>query len=148
MSANQKPFEFEICGQKLEATRKEASGKRPSWRYPDPGESSAGVDIEPLAKELPDVITINEEEFAFGPVPKKGPPGFRPLHKTREVKVETVLDGHDIAVHCRVTVRRNHKWYLWLRAEPVRGSGSRSPSATRPGRSPDKESLEKKWLSG
>lgn len=154
VDAEVKPIEFKILGQRFEAPPRDIPDEPRSWKYPDNRESTAGAEIEPLAATLPEVLTVNEEEIKFGPVPQRKTggsdqvTGTRPFKKTREVRVETTFDGYKIEVHCRVTVRRNGKWYLWLRAGPVHSSGSRSPSATRTERSPDSESLNKKWING
>ena len=72
MNAEVKPIEFEILGQRYEATpRKTSSGSR-LWQYTNSEESSGGAEIEPLADTLPEVLTVNDEEFKFGPVPRRG----------------------------------------------------------------------------
>ena len=150
MNAEVKPIEFEILGQRYTATpRKTSIGSR-LWQYPNSEESSGGAEIEPLADTLPEVVTVNDEKFKFGPVPRRGgATGTRSLDKTREVRVETTFDGCQVEVHCRVTTRpKKNVWHFWFRATQVDSSGSRPPSATRPEKSADSESLNRKWLGG
>jgi hypothetical protein len=99
-------------------------------------------------------LRVDDKEYDFGRVPRRGaarsdkPAGFKPYNKAREVRAKASFGEHQIEIHCRVTARKEGTWYLWFRATQVGSSGSRPPSATRPKKSADSESLNRKWLGG
>jgi len=120
-------IEFELCGKQFIAIQKTTSNGKPMWRYPATDENEL-KEIDPLADELPESISIAGELYQFGPVPKKGnnPTATKSLSKTREVRTSAVIEDMEVEIHTRVTKRKNGKWYFWLHINLKRSSLSQN----------------------
>jgi hypothetical protein len=70
-------------------------------------------------------LQVNNETYEFGRVPRRDakhsdkPAAFKSFKKAREVRAEASFGEHQIEIHCRVTARKEGKWYLWFRANQV-----------------------------
>ena len=120
---------FELCDKSFVAVEQTGPKGSPMWRYPEIDDEEHR-ETEPLASELPESILIAGSEHQFAVVTKKdGSP--KPFGKTREVKTESDVDDKPVKIHCRVTKRRNGKWYFWLHINPSRATSTRE-SRSRP----------------
>jgi len=99
-----------------------------SWRFPANDQSSTGIDLEPWDDSLPAHLKVANTKYEFGPVPRRGADSpdnqtkFKSFSKAREVRTKASFDERQIDLHCRITAKKDGNWYLWLRADPIRGS--------------------------
>lgn len=113
---------FEIERREFEAIKKTGTNGRVFWRFP--GGDESGSEIEAWVSGLPSSLSCAGETFAFGRVPRRvkksdGSVSYKPFEKAREVRGQIFLDGEEIDLHCRVTVRKNNKyWWIWLHLDP------------------------------
>lgn len=116
---------FEIAGHCFEAVKQTGTTGRTYWRFPAK-DGSSDNEIDPLSENLPTELIVNGETFTFGPVPKKGKGAasgdgaadFKSFHKTREVRDISAIEDQPVTIHCRVTKRKNGKWWMWLNIDP------------------------------
>ena len=128
MSPDTGPLEFEILGRIFVAPMKTTNNGKISWRFPDNDQSSAGIDLEPWDNSLPAHLKVANTKYEFGPVPRRGADRsdnqtkFKSFSKAREVRTKASFGERRIDIHCRITAKKDGNWYLWLRADPIRGS--------------------------
>ena len=108
--------EFKLCGKSFVAVEQTGPKGNPMWRYPQINDEQHR-EIEALASELPESILIDGKDHQFGTVKKKNG-GTKPFAKAREVRANTEVANAPVSIHCRVTTRRNGKWYFWLHIDP------------------------------
>ena len=108
--------EFEVCGKSFVAVEQTGPKGNAMWRYPEIDDEEHR-EIEPLASELPGSILIAGSKHQFGEVRTRSG-GTKPFSKSRELRADSDVDGIPISIHCRITKRRNGKWYFWLHINP------------------------------
>ena len=135
MSGEDSPIEIELLGHSFEATAKTTSGGSLYWRFPSNGGSGGGAELDPLGESLPTVLTVNGRDYEFERVPKKGRSSlskeavaFKPFDKARQVRVETHVGEHLLAIFSRVTVRLSGKWHFWFHADQPQPTQKRAVS--------------------
>ena len=124
-------IEFELCGKQFVAAKKTTSNGKPTWRYPEVDENEL-KEIDALANELPDSISIDGKHYQFGPGPQKGndPTATSSLSRKREVRTSAVIEDKEVEIHTRATKRRNGKWFFWLRIDPKRRRAPQQPAGS------------------
>ena len=116
-------IQFELCGKQFTAAEITAPNSSSIWRYPEVDTNEA-KEIEALSSELPESISIDGHSYQFGPVPKKdnSPKDYKPFNKAREVRCEASLADKKVTLHCRITSRKNGKWFFWLHIDPTQSA--------------------------
>ena len=109
-------IEFELGDKSFVAVEQTGPKGNPMWRYPEIDDEEHR-EIEPLASDLPESILIAGRKHQFGEVRTRNG-GTRPFTKARELRADTEVAGAPANIHCRVTKRRNGKWYFWLKIDP------------------------------
>ncbi len=155
MSSDTDPLEFEILGRSFAAPATTTATGKLSWRFPSGEQSAAGVELPRWSDSLPTELQVNNETYEFGRVPRREakhsdkPAAFKSFKKAREVRAEASFGEHQIELHCRVTARKEGKWYLWFRANPIRGSAVRPSSGNQDdAEQTSDEELARKLFSG
>lgn len=120
-------IEFELCDKSFVAVEQTGPKGNPLWRYPEIDDEEHR-EIEPLASDLPESILIAGRKHQFGEVRTRNG-GTRPFTKAREVRADTEVAGAPANIHCRVTKRRNGKWYFWLQINPKQPSQNHQRSS-------------------
>ena len=154
MSHNTGPIGFEILGRSFVAPASTTPSGKLSWKFPTGEESTSGIELDRWSDSLPPKLRVDDKEYDFGRVPRRGaarsdkPAGFKPYNKAREVRAKASFGEHQIEIHCRVTARKEGKWYLWFRANPIRGSAAKPALDHQGGRqsSLDEDTLKKLLL--
>jgi len=155
MSHNTGPIGFEILGRSFVAPASTTPSGKLSWKFPTGEESTSGIELDRWSDSLPSKLRVDDKEYDFGRVPRRGaarsdkPAGFKPYNKAREVRAKASFGEHQIEIHCRVTARKEGKWYLWFRANPIRGSAVRPSSGNQDdAEQTSDEELARKLFSG
>ena len=131
MSSDTEPIEFETLGRSFVAPASTTSSGKLSWKFPTGEESASGIELDRWGDSLPAKLRVDDKEYDFGRVPRQGaarsdrPAAFKPFNKAREVRAKASFGEHQIEIHCRVTARKEDKWYLWFRANPIHGSAAK-----------------------
>ena len=134
MSSDMDPLEFEILGRFFAAPATTTATGKLSWRFPSAEQSATGVELPRWSDSLPTELQVNNETYEFGRVPRRDakhsdkPAAFKSFKKAREVRAKASFGEHQIEIHCRITAKKEGKWYLWFHANPIRGAAPRPTS--------------------
>ena len=147
-------IEFQIADVAFEAVKSAIGKGRVHWRFPADSASS-GYETEPLSETLPDSLQCLGQQLNFGPVTKKNRGSEqsekkqKDVTKAREVNELITIEETIFQLRCRVTRRRNKKWWIWLHIDPVprpvaKNSNGKHSSHIEPTSSSSLDTAEKK----
>ena len=154
MSSDTDPLEFEILGRFFAAPATTTATGKLSWRFPSAEQSATGVELPRWSDSLPTELQVNNETYEFGRVPRRDakhsdkPAAFKSFKKAREVRAKASFGEHQIEIHCRITAKKEGKWYLWFHANPIRSSAAKPALDNQGGRqtSSEEDTLKKLLL--